>query len=81
VLFVEIEPALAAVEGAPGGRRLSRSTAFTASRFKSAPALRQHVGIAAGIFDPAPSALRRDHGSDDPIEEIAAWLIRITVPS
>ena len=34
-------------------------------------ALRQHVGIAAGILQPAPVALRHQHGIHRPIEEIA----------
>ena len=34
-------------------------------------ALRQHVGIAAGIFDPAAVALRHDHGVHHPVEEVA----------
>jgi hypothetical protein len=34
------------------------------------PALRQHVAIAAGVFDPAAVSLRHDHAIDEPVEKI-----------
>ena len=37
----------------------------------SADALRQHVGVAAGIFDPAAVALAGDHRRHHAVEKIA----------
>ena len=73
VLFVEIQPALRAAEDAPPdslpcARRLRPFTAFA---LQIGAALRQHVGIAAGIFDPAAVAFRHDHRGHDAIEEVA----------
>jgi len=40
-------------------------------RADTVAALRQHVGIAAGIFGPSAVALRRDHRGDRAVEEVA----------
>ena len=59
--------------GALGGfrRRLFRLALAVACSAISAPALRQHVAIAAGIFVPRAVAFRHDHRIDHAIEEIA----------
>src|SRR3981189_3375513 len=73
MLFVEIEPALRGARrraslGALCG--LDRGGLYRVA-LQIRTALRQHVGIAAGIFDPAAVALRRDHRGHHAVEKIA----------
>src|SRR6201999_558239 len=66
VLFVEIEPALRCRRrrGSLGLLLLfSCSRGLGGLALQIGAALRQHVAIAAGIFDPVALALRHDHGS------------------
>src|SRR5271163_353754 len=53
-------------------RRFFRLSRGLSGRSRQAiAALRDHVGIAAGIFDPASAPLRYEDRSDDPIEKIS----------
>src|SRR6478672_5081065 len=73
VLFIKIQPALWCC------RRRSSQPGFPAVvgcslhwlALQVGAALRQHIAVAAGIFDPAPVAFRHDYRCYDTIEEVA----------
>ena len=73
VLVLEAHAPLRRQARRPARRRFAGfgGSGLRRSRGKIGAALRQHVGVAAGIFGPAAVAFRRDHAAHQAVEEIA----------